>query len=286
MIKKLFGFITFIIVIIAAGGGYFLYKERRQAEQKHQEAKAPEVNITLIEGWTVEDIAKYLNDSQLAKAGDFLNAEKTFNASEYPILKSKPTKADLQGFLFPDTYRIYKPTSINSTSTSGSVINKALTNFSQKFTPVMESQAKKRGMTVYEIITLASIIEKETGRSAITEQQKQGLDAERKIIAGIFTNRLSIGMALESDATINYITKKSDPSATTQDTKIDSPYNTYLYKDLPPGPICNPSLSSIMAALYPQDTNYMYFLHDQTTGKAYYAETYEQHLANKQKYLK
>ncbi len=93
-------------------------------------------------------------------------------------------------------------------------------------------------------------------------------------------------MALQSDATVNYITKKNTPSVSTADTKVDSPYNTYLYQGMPPGPICNPSLSSLMAAVYPASTDYFYFLSDPQTGKAIYAKTFEEHILNKQKYLK
>ena len=92
-------------------------------------------------------------------------------------------------------------------------------------------------------------------------------------------------MPLQSDATVNFATQKNQPSPSQADTEVDSPYNTYKYKGLPPGPICNPSLNSIMAALYPTDTDYMYFLHNQKTGQAIFAKTYEEHLKNKQKYL-
>jgi len=131
-------------------------------------------------------------------------------------------------------------------------------------------------MSVFDIVTLASIVEKESGAS----QQ------DREIIAGIFYNRLNAGMALESDATVNYVTKKKTPAISQADTQLDSPYNTYKYPGLPPGPISNPSLGSLMAALYPQKTDYVYFLTDPKTDRAVFAKTYDEHLANKQKYLK
>ena len=93
------------------------------------------------------------------------------------------------------------------------------------------------------------------------------------------------GMDLYKILTVNFATQKHQPSPSQADTEVDSPYNTYKYKGLPPGPICNPSLNSIMAALYPTDTDYMYFLHNQKTGQAIFAKTYEEHLKNKQKYL-
>ncbi|MCX6796968.1 MAG: endolytic transglycosylase MltG [Candidatus Doudnabacteria bacterium] len=181
---------------------------------------------------------------------------------------------------------MFKPKADFSNKAGEELIKKALDNFCKKITPDMLSDIKARDLTLFDIITLASIIEKETGRNAITPQQKQMLDEERKIIAGIFYNRLNIGMALESDATINYITGRNNPSPTQEDLSVNSPYNTYKNKGLPPGPISNPSLSSIMAAIYPAQTDYFYFLHKQPSGEAVFSKTFEEHVKNKFKYLK
>ncbi|MDE2311781.1 MAG: endolytic transglycosylase MltG [Patescibacteria group bacterium] len=283
MIRRLLIFIT-ILAVTAALGGYFLSVERAQSQKQHATAKAPEQQLTIIEGWTTAQIDQYLAGKQLIQAGDFIAAEKKYDTKNFPLLASRPAGADLQGFLFPDTYRVYKNTA-SGTELSEQLISKMLNNFSAKFTPDMQAQAAAQKMSVYQILTLASIIEKETGRNAVSAAQKQALDQERKTIAGIFYNRLNAGMPLESDATVNYATGKNDPQPTLADTQINSPYNTYLRKGLPPGPICSPSLSSILAALYPTKTDYLYFLHDQTTGQAIFAVTYDQHLQNKQKYL-
>ncbi|HVY67933.1 MAG TPA: endolytic transglycosylase MltG, partial [Patescibacteria group bacterium] len=218
-------------------------------------------------------------------ADQFLKAAADFDASQYPILESKPKTAGLEGFIFPDTYFVSGDPSTTPAELSEGIVEKALNNFSKKFTGDMQAQARRGNMSVYQIVTLASIIERETGRNAVTDEQKQALDEERRIIAGIFYNRLNIGMPLESDATVNFITKKNTPQATASDTAIDSPYNTYKYKGLPPGPISNPSLSSIMAALYPTKSDYYYFLHKQPSGEPVYSKTYEEHLRNKAKYL-
>ena len=135
-------------------------------------------------------------------------------------------------------------------------------------------QAQSRGMSLYQIITLASIIEKEAG----------GNQDDRKMIAGVFYNRLKAGMPLQSDATVSFVTGRSP--VTSNDAQTDSPYNTYKYKGLPPGPICNPGLNSILAALYPTDSNNFYFLTIPQTGKAVFAVTYQDHLKNKAEYLK
>jgi len=253
--------------------------------------KPVQTKVTIIEGWTLNDIAKNLDYSpkrqdvpHLVAMQDFLDTAKNFNVANYQLLSSKPAKASLEGFLYPDTY--FVPLPGPSTSVSSVLIKKALDNFENKFTPEMVEAANKRGMSVYEIITLASIVKKETGRNAVTEDQQTRLAEERKIIAGIFYNRLTIDMPLQSDATVNYITQKNTPSASAQDIEINSPYNTYKYKGLPPGPIANPSLSSILAALYPTKTDYMYFFHKQPGGEPVYSKTFEEHIANEKKYLK
>jgi UPF0755 protein len=283
--------IIFVVLTVGiAGTIYFKLKGRKNTPQ--QPAQAAQTKVTIIEGWTLDNIADDLNanskragQAHLATQKEFFDSEKSFPIENYPLLKSKPGSADLQGFLFPDTY--FLPIQAGSSTTESAIlIKKALDNFSQKFTLKMEEDAKARGMSVYQIITLASIIEKETGRNVVTNEQRQALDIQRKIISGIFYNRLAINMPLQSDATVNFITKKNTPSATREDTKINSPYNTYVYNGLPPGPICNPSLSSIMSALYPTKTNYFYFLHIQPSGEAVYSTTYDEQLQNKQKYLR
>src|SRR5206468_268019 len=118
------------------------------------------------------------------------------------------------------------------------------------------------------------------------EKESGNNQEDRKMIAGVFYNRLKIGKGLESDAIVNFITGKSEPAVSTADSEIDSPYNTYKYPGLPPGPICNPGLDSIMAALYPTESDNMYFLTIPETHRAVFAKTYEEHLKNKQKYLK
>jgi len=250
------------------------YLKRQAAYKKAQNVKAAQASVTLIEGWDNDQIADYLQSKNIVSAKDFLSAVKNFDAADYPILP-RQAKGSLEGFIFPDTYFIPQ-NAPSGTSISNLIIAKALDNFSKKITPAMLSQAKAGGMDLYKIITLASIIEKES----------KGDAAERATISGIFYNRLSAGLPLQSDATVDFITKKNSPSASSADLQIDSPYNTYKYAGLPPGPICNPSLSSITAALYPQSTDYMYFLTDPQTGRAVFAKTYDEQVANKQKYLK
>lgn len=275
--KTKFIFILLMVLILAAmvSAGQAWHERqlaRQQLAAQVANAKAPQTSITLIEGWNNRQIANYLQSKSITSPADFIALTKSFEISGYPILSGLPAGADLEGFIFPDTYFI-PAIAPSGTDISTIIIQKALDNFSKKFTPDMEAQAKADNMSVFQIVTLASVIEKETGHS----------QTDRNTVAGIFYNRLKAGIALQSDATVSFFTGRAD--VTSADTQIDSPYNTFLYPGLPKGPICNPSLSSITAALYPSKTDYFYFLTDPQTGQVYYATTYQEHLQNKAKYL-
>lgn len=273
MIKKVLILFIILLVIFGCFGIYEAIKYRDQARQERLTAKRPQTSITFLEGWDNSDIADYLQKQGIVNRTDFLSYAKNFNTIEYDSFLPKETSGNLEGFLFPDTYFIPKnpPTGQNI---SDIIIKKALDNFAQKITPQMKRQAALKGMTLYQIITLASVIEKESG----------GDQQDRKTIAGVFYNRLNADMPLQSDATVSFVTGKSPISV--EDTQIDSPYNTYKYKGLPPGPICNPGLNSIMAALYPTSSDYFYFLTIPQTSRAVFAKTYEDHLKNKAEYLR
>jgi len=273
MIKKLL--ISFFLVLAAIGavGLYGALKYRDELRQARQTAKAPQNSITFLEGWNNTDIGGYLQKQGIVSSADFLLAIKNFDTSAYDSFLPKEAKGNLEGFLFPDTYFIPKNPPAGQ-SLSDIIISKALDNFSQKITPAMKQQAASKGLSLYQIMTLASILEKESGAN----------QDDKKTIAGVFYNRLGAGMPLQSDATVSFTVGHSP--ITGDDILVDSPYNTYKYKGLPPGPICNPGLNSIMAALYPTDSNYFYFLTIPETGRAVFAVTYEDHLKNKAKYLK
>ena len=297
MRKLLFLFLGVSFVIVSTGL-IVVYKRLHRPKPQPVEIKPkPEVKITLLEGWTVIDVSKAVEARGLYMAKDFLDSEKNFDSSAYPNV-FRPHNADLEGYLFPDTYQVFED------STPGDLIRKMLTNFEKKWSalepnyqngqiivPGFENQKfadSLPGITPYEVLTLASIIEKETGRD-LTNKDANSLErllTERKTVAGIFYNRLKIGMALESDATINYITKSNQAQATIEQTKIKSPYNTYLNPGLPPGPICNPSAMSIEAALNPIKTDYYFFLHKQPSGEVVYSKTLDEHIKNKYRFLR
>lgn len=228
-----------------------------------------DVSITIIEGWNSDEIETYLLEQGLemsdfaerASDGEFVNAS-------MKIFQDIPTEASLEGFLFPDTY------SVLPDATSADVIGKMLHNFEKKVTDEMWKQIEKSEYSFYEILTLASIIEKEVRTNE-----------ERRIVAGIFLKRLEDGHPLESDATVNYITGKNTTRATVEDIAIESAYNTYKNVGLPPGPISNPGIDAIQAVLEPAETAYYYFLTTpEPEGKAIFSKTFEEHLQNKAKY--
>ncbi len=282
--------IAVIITAIAAAAGISYVKSRHQRTPATT-VQAPQAKVTVIEGWTMDDIARDLDHhdkrepEHLTTPADFYRIAQAFPLNDFPDIAHKPASSSLEGYLFPDTY--FVPINASSpTASAETLIAKALANFERKFTPEMRSRTQELGMSVHQAVILASIVERETGRNAVSAEQRTALDNERKIIAGIFYNRLKAGMPLASDATINYVTKKNTPAVSEADTQIDTPYNTYRHAGLPPGPICNPSLSSLMAVLYPTSTDYYFFLHKQPSGEPVYSKTYEEHLLNKQKFLK
>jgi len=206
--------------------------------------------ITIPEGWNLRDIAWYFENKGM------FQAEELYEMTE------------LEGYLFPDTYEISRGASLEE------IIKKMTDNFNKKLTPELREDIQKQEKTVSEIVIIASLLEKEI----------QTLE-DKKMVAGILLNRLQVGMPLQIDATITYITKKQTTNISKEDTQIDSPYNTYKYTGLPLGPICNPGMESIKAAIYPQPNSYWYYL-STPEGETIFSKTLEEHNIAKAKHLK
>jgi len=225
--------------------------------------------VVIFEGWDIADIGKYLESRDICSQDYFTSLTKRDYYEEFDFLNDKPRNVGLEGYIFPDTYEIAKG------ETCENILHRTLVNFDEKLTPELIAEIandpKGTPKSIFDIITIASLIEKEV----------RTLE-DKKIVSGILWKRLSIDMPLQLDSTVNYITGKSDPSVSIKDTKIDSPYNTYKYKGLPKGPISSPGINSIIAAIYPTKTNYWYYLSD---GKTYFSETLEQHNEARTKYL-
>jgi UPF0755 protein len=227
------------------------------------------IKVTFPEGWTMKDYAERLTANGLA-GNDFLTIAVNPTQSivnKYSFLKELPIGSSLEGYLFPDTYYFSKQASAED------IIGKMLDNYSVKVFDMIKSDLISQKKQLFEIMTMGSIIEGEVRNND-----------DRKIVSGLFWNRISIGMPLQSDATLEYAlgTKKTQHSIA--ETKINSPYNSYQNKGLPPGPVSNPGIASILAALNPSPTEFVYFLSDPKTGQTIFAKTFEQHIANKSKY--
>lgn len=233
------------------------------------------VRATIIEGYKLSQINTVLTQTFSGLSGAVFDSTEFDSITKGPdsvqfsadiqafLDANKPAGKSLEGFLYPDTYEFKNDDSTRE------VIEDLINQFIKK------TENLNLGDNFYEKLVLASIVERES----LTNE-------ERSKIASVFQNRLDIGMALESDATVNYATGKSDPRPTYADLKIDSPYNTYKYPGLTPTPICNPRIESIQAALDPADTDYYYFIHEQDgSGQVHFARTLSEHNENVREYL-
>ena len=258
-------------------GNYFLSSGSTTPEILRVIVKGPAVDkeITFPEGVTLKDIEAFLSGAGILPKGSLVNFDFKKIAGDYEFLKGRK---NFEGFLFPDTYRFF----LNSNTEQ--VVKKFLDNFQQKAWPLLREckvQSEKcKEFDTKEILTIASLLEKE-----VPDFQ------DRKIISGIIYKRLELGIALHIDATITYAKCSgafltcAEPKVFRKDLTFQSLYNTYLYNGLPPGPIGNPGLEAIKAALNPIQSEYLYYLSDPKTKKTIFSETLEEHIENRAKYL-
>lgn len=230
-------------------------------------------NVTMIPGWTIENFAdKLATDGVIADKAAFLEMCRTGEKfTDFYYVKSVLSSANvsqrkyaLEGYLSPNTYEVY------TTATDEEIIRKLLSQTENAFPADEQERATELGYTMDQIITLASLIEKEAKSADFAK------------VSAVFHNRLKQKIKLGSDVTIHYITGVRKMSLTNDDLAIQSPYNTYLYAGLPLGPICNPSAEAITAALYPDETyvaeNYLYFCaKDPESGELHFSKTLEEH---------
>lgn len=259
--------------------------------------------ITIPEGWDIGDIGAYLEKQNIATKSEFFKSvgiPRSFSHREvtaeklrdrFPFLREIPSGMSFEGYLFPDTYRIF----INASAEE--IAAKMFANFEKKITEETQEEINRQNKTVFEIITMASLIEKEVAH-----------EEDRATVSGILWKRLEIGMGLQVDATIAYVKQQETRNMEQEtgknrrqekenreqiismkislaDTEIDSPYNTYKYRGLPPGPIANPGLSAIRAAIFPNPSSYLYYL-SASDGTTIFSKTLEEHNEAKVKYLK
>jgi len=250
-------------------GYYALAKNMTMDEimQAIQKGTALTVRFTIPEGFDIKKTAERLSEKGLINIDEFMNQVET---GDYPykfLADAASGRERLEGFLYPDTYEVYPD------ADERQIIDKMLARFDALFTDEYYDRAAEMGMSVNQVITLASIIEREAR-----------VPEDRPVIASVFYNRLEIGMPLQSCATVQFILGEQKEKLTNDDIAIDSPYNTYKNKGLPPGPICSPGIDSIKAALYPADTDYLYFL-AKGDGSHVFSVTYDDFLKNKDKYI-
>ncbi len=224
--------------------------------------------ITILEGWDITDIKKYFLAENVLSKEYFEQLINQDFSGKFSFLKEKPKDISLEGYLFPDTYKIYEGES------GEELLESILANFDKKLTQDLRNEIAAQKKSIFEIITVASLIEKEVKTMN-----------DKKIAAGIIWKRLQADMPLQMDSTVNYVTNRNDPGVAIKDTKIDSPYNTYKYKGLPKGPISNPGMDSILAAINPKDSPYLYWL-SSFSGKIIFSRTLTEHNIARAKYFR
>lgn len=225
------------------------------------------ISVTFPEGFSARDMAERLISYGLDGDG-FLKIANSPGGfiSKYDFLKGEK---NLEGYLFPDTYFFKNGESAEN------MVSKMLNNFDNKLDDEMRQDINNQKRSIHEIITMASILEKEVKTSE-----------DMKIVAGVFWRRMKSDQRLQSDATLSYFLNDTNSQHSGKDLEVDSPYNTYMYKGLPPGPIGNPGVSGIQAAIHPTDSAYNYFLTVTVNeeSKVIYSRTFEEHVANRVKY--
>lgn len=223
------------------------------------------VTITFREGLNIKQMAQLLESKGIGTAADFVKA-----ASDATRIQSlDPEARDLEGYLFPDTYSVPRRT------TAEQLVARMIDGFEKALTPEIRQQATARGLGLRQLVTLASIVEKETGKAE-----------ERPLVAAVYSNRLKIGMGLQCDPTVIYALERAglyDGDLTREDLRFDSPYNTYRYSGLPPGPIASPGKASLAAAANPADVPFLYFV-SRNDGSHAFSSTLDEHNRYVQQY--
>jgi UPF0755 protein len=223
------------------------------------------ITVTFPEGLTVDDMSKIFETHGLGTAASFVEAARDPSA----IHGIDPAAKDLEGYLFPETYAV--PRKIDAPK----LVRQMTTGFEHALTPELREAAAKRQLTIRQLVTLASIVEKETAKAE-----------ERPLVAAVYSNRLKIGMPLQCDPTVIYALSRAgkyEGNLHRDSLSFDSPYNTYRYPGLPPGPIASPGRASIEAAARPADAEYLYFV-SRNDGSHEFARTLDEHNRNVLKY--
>ena len=272
IVRNRFGFLYALARLKKLDGGMVAGEYRLAPEVSSREIAlrittgqtlSRDIRVTFPEGFTALQMADRLTEAGLPGEAflSLVRKPKEEWRSQFSFLQSVTLEGGLEGFLFPDTYRFDRQVDAER------IVEVMLETFEKKAWPLLSGQTPSRA---YETLILSSIVETEV-RS----------DRDRSFVAGIFLRRLSIGQPLQSDATVKYVLGLNKIQHSFEETRTDSPYNTYIHKGLPPGPISNPGLSAITATLNPAQNDTLYFLSDPKTGETIFANTFEEHVRNK-----
>jgi UPF0755 protein len=252
-------------------GEYLISAQMSPQEIIQKLTAGPEVvalRITIPEGYTTAQIIAHLEGRGFGTKEEYKKILAN-DPLEYAFLQGIPAgETRLDGFLFPDTYFVDKQT------TPRQIIDRMLSRFEKEVTPEVQARLKDMNLSLREWVTLASIVERETGK-----------ETDRAVIAGVFVNRLRIGMPLQSDATVAYALGTNKYIHSLEDIKVQSPYNTYANVGLPPGPIASPGHAALDAVVHFTKTDYLYFV-AKKDGSSVFAKTHEEQLKNQRLYLK
>jgi UPF0755 protein len=238
--------------------GEYLFPEPPSAVDVWRKLVGGEItrySVTIPEGSNLYDIAEILRDLDLVDREKFLESA----ASTDLLRRLNIPGATVEGFLFPDTYLLEKSMSAED------ILEVMIRQFRRKFLPEWETRARESGLSLLQVVTLASIIEKETG-----------VEEEKPLVSAVIRKRLSLGMPLQMDPTVIYGLKRFGEELTKIDLQAPSPYNSYRNRGLPPGPIANPGISALKAALFPADAEYLFFV-SRNDGSHRFSKTLQEH---------
>lgn len=267
---KIMGIIILLVIVVAggifAGRKYMAYRQQKAEEVRKLAEARRVVTVMIPEGYSIDMMAKRLEEQGVFKADEFIAAVKKTDQYKNAFIKDIPSKKGtkylLEGYLYPDTYKIYK------SSKPEDLIQKMLDNFDQKYTALAKDYKGKHSMA--EIMTIASMIEREAK-----------VESERPVIAGVIENRLAKKMKLQIDPTVLYTTTNGLYNAKKvyyRNLKTKTVYNTYVIKGLPAGPICNPADTAIKAAMNPKKHSYLYYRTDGSKkGTHVFTKTFTEH---------
>ncbi|OGH64665.1 MAG: hypothetical protein A2821_04410 [Candidatus Magasanikbacteria bacterium RIFCSPHIGHO2_01_FULL_41_23] len=271
-------FVILSVIIITVAGLWWRQTVLKDRAEKIVRNARVEKTITIIPGWDLRDVAEYLVQQEFASStadvyvitGLAARANNTASIITNSLLIAKPRGLSLEGYLAPDTYRVYADATVKN------IISRLASQREKEFSAELQNSIKLTDRSIHEILTMAGILEREVKTK--TDKAK---------VADIFWRRHDVGMGLQADSTVHYATAKEGTVFTSnEDRQTDNFWNTYKYPKLPPGSISNPSLESIMAAINPEKNGYWYFLTTLDTGEVKYARTLAEHNENARRFLK